>query len=43
MSLTLILTRLSSVNLDVGKLGPTCELEQHQHITRCYTYMAVSV
>lgn len=32
MSLTLILTRLSSVNLEVGRLGPTCESVQHEHI-----------
>lgn len=32
MSLTLILIRLSSVNFEVGRLGQTCESEQHKHI-----------
>lgn len=39
MSLTLILIRLSSVNLEVGRLGPTCESEKHKHIRHGVTHI----
>lgn len=43
MSLTLILTRLSSVNLEVGRLGPTCESEQHKHIRYGFIHVYILV